>query len=160
MALTEALNYLKEWAAIYVRHRDSATKKIAEIKNAGFGFAIVNNDGTPTNCIVQPSLEGFNPDAEEIQDNALIVTLNNDKNIQAVYKVWGKLAAKKALMILFVNPFSGIEEKWVLKPHLHNLVCDRNSLLQGLRSMAELVEPIDEETMAAHIKTQVKPTTD
>ena len=102
MTQTEALNYLKEWAAIYVRHRDLATKKITEIKNAGFGFVIVNNDGTPTNCIVQPSLEGFNPDAGEIQDNSLIVTLNNDNNIQAVYNnripliydEWGSVCSK------------------------------------------------------------------
>ena len=153
MAQSEAFSYIKEWAVIYVRHRDLATKKIAEIKDATFGFVIVNNDRTSINCVVQPSMGGFNSNSGEIQDNSLIVTLNNELNLQAVYKAWGKLSAKKDLVILFINPFSVPEQKWVLKPHLHDLVCDRKSLLQGMRTMAELVEPIDEEAIAARIKT-------
>ena len=105
MAQTGAFDYLKEWAAIYIRHRDSASKKIAETKDANFGIVVVNNDNSSINCIVQPSLAGFNPDAGEIQDNSLVVTLNNDFNLQAVYKMWEKLAAKKALVIIFINPF-------------------------------------------------------
>lgn len=31
-------------------------------------------------------------------------------------------------------------------------LCDRSSLLQGLKAMAELVEPIDAETLAIKIK--------
>ena len=147
MTLAEAFDYLKEWAIRYVKHRDLAVKKIAEIRSASFGFLIVNNDGTSTNCLVQPSLAAFNPAAAEIETRAMLITLNNDWNIQAVYNVWDRLAAKKDLLIVFVNPFSATEEKWVLKPYLHNKVCDRRSLLLGLRAMAELVEPANEETM-------------
>ena len=111
MAQTKAFDYLKEWVVIYVRHRDLASKKIAETKDADFGIVVVNNDGTSINCIVQPSLAGFNPDAGEIQDNSLVVTLNNDLNLQAVYKMWDKLAAKKALVIIFINLFSAPEQK-------------------------------------------------
>ena len=85
-----------------------------------------------------------------------MITLSNDVNIQAVYNVWDRLAANMDLVIIFVNPFSATEEKWVLKPYLHNKVCDRSSLLQGLRAMAELVEPANEETMMLKIKEAVK----
>ena len=156
MTLAEAFDYLKEWAIRYVKHRDIAVKNIAEIRSASFGFLIVNNDGTSTNCLVQPSLTAFNPAAAEIETRAMIITLSNDGNIQAVYNVWDRLAAKKDLLMVFVNPFSATEEKWVLKPYLHNKVCDRSSLLQGLRAMAELVEPANEETMVLKIKAAVK----
>ncbi len=146
---------LKEWATRYVRHRDIAANKIAEIRTASFGILVVNKDTTSISCVVQPSLESFNADDGAIQGKAIIVTLNNEDNIRAVYKMWDKLAAKKELLMLFVNPFSGLEEKWLLKPYIHGLVCDKSSLLQGLRTMAELVEPTNEGAMLLKMKEQI-----
>lgn len=90
--------------------------------------------------------------ATQAGKSALIVTLSNEENIESVYRMWDALAADENLIVIFANPFSALEEKWLLKPCLHDRVCDRSSLLQGLKAMAELVEPIDAETFAIRIK--------
>lgn len=153
MAAVGAFEGLKQWALLYVRHRDIPVKKIADIKDADYGFVIANNDGTAASCVVQPSLKGVSSQfvsatAAAGRKNTLIITLSNEENIKAVYSMWDALAANPSLLIVFANPFSTQEEKWVLKPFLHNRVCDRASLLQGLKAMAELVDPIGEETFA------------
>lgn len=159
MADSASFKFMKEWAVRYVRHMDIAAKKISGIKNTYYGFVIINSDGASTDCFVQLSLQGIKPElfataaaadkkSKGSKRNTLIVTLSNNENIQAVYRMWNALAANSGLVVVFANPFSALEDKWVLKPHLHNRVCDRGSLLQGLRAMSELVELIDEETLA------------
>ena len=148
-----AFDSLKQWALRYVRHRDLPLKKIAEIKDADFGFVLANNDGTSTSCIIQVSLKDVNRDFISATAAAtLVVTLSNGENIKAVYSMWDAVAACQSLLVIFVNPFSALEDKWLLRPYLHNKVCDRSSLLQGLKAMAELVEPIDTETLAVKMR--------
>ncbi|MBI2581393.1 hypothetical protein HYV85_06365 [Candidatus Woesearchaeota archaeon] len=171
MADSASFEFMKEWALRYVRHRDIAARKISGLKDTGYGFVIVNNDGSSTGCFVQPSLQGVKPalfataavadkESKESMRNILIVTLSNSENIQAVYRMWDVLAANSGMLVVFANPFSALEDKWVLKPHLHNRVCDRGSLLQGLRAMSGLVEPIDEETLALKLRPVGKAETD
>ena len=160
MLPVEAFDGLKQWALRYVRHRDIPVKKIAEIKDAEYGFVVANIDGTSTSCIVQVVFKDLNTgsvsaSAAAAGKNILVITLSNEENVQAVYRMWDKIATSHNLLIIFVNPLSASEEKWVLKPHLHNKVCDRSSLLQGLKAMAELVEPIDAETFAIKILEHV-----
>ncbi len=159
MTSVEAFDGLKQWALRYVRHRDINVKKIVDIKDTDYGFLVVNNNGTSASCVIWVSLGDINKDviqatAAADKKSVLIVTLSNEDNIRAVYGMWDTLAANQGLLIIFVNPFSSQEEKWVLKPFLHNKVCDRASLLQGLKAMAELVEPIDAETMAIKVRQQ------
>ncbi len=155
MAPVEAFDALKQWALLYVKHRDIAVKKIAGIKDTGYGFLMANSDGTTTSCIIAVSFKGIGNEfisAAAADKGILIVTLSNEENIRAVYSVWETLAASQNLLIIFANPFSSLEEKWALRPYIHNRVCDRSSLLQGLKAMAELVEPIDAEALAMKIK--------
>ncbi|MBI2176644.1 hypothetical protein HYU40_04865 [Candidatus Woesearchaeota archaeon] len=155
MASGEAFGGLKEWALRYVKHRDISVKKITAVKDTDYGFRVANSDGTSTDCIIQPSLKGLSSRfVSAAVGNTLVVTLSNDENIRAVYSMWDALAANQGLLIVFVSPFSGQEDKWVLRPYLHNKVCDRSSLLQGLRAMAELVEPVDAETLAVRVREQ------
>ncbi|MBI3037136.1 hypothetical protein HYY73_05315 [Candidatus Woesearchaeota archaeon] len=158
MAKVEAFDALKQWALRYVRHRDIHAKKIAAIKDTDYGFLIANNDGTSASCTIALSFKGVSKEfisASAAGKSALVVTLSNEENIQSVYSVWDALAASQGLLIIFANPFSATEDKWVLKPFLHNKVCDRNSLLQGLKAMSELVEPIDEETLTTKLRNTV-----
>ena len=155
MAPVGAFNALKQWALLYVKHRDITLKKIAGIKDTDYGFLMANNDGTTTNCIIVVSFNGIGNEfisAAAADKSILIITLSNEENIQVVFRMWDKLAANQNLLIIFANPFSALEEKWTLRPYIHNRVCDRSSLLQGLKAMAELVEPIDAETLAIKVK--------
>lgn len=155
MADSVCFDFLKQWAVRYVRHRDIAAKKISEIKDSNYGFQIVNKNGTLIDCVVQLTLKGISPEFTAAARNMLIITLSNEENMRQVHAAWDKLAINSSLLIVFVNPFSAMEERWVLKPYLHNKVCDEASLLQGLKAMAELVEPIDEETLTLKVRRLV-----
>ncbi|MBI2143648.1 hypothetical protein HYU17_00660 [Candidatus Woesearchaeota archaeon] len=145
-----AFNYLKEWATTYSRHRDIPLKKIRDIKDTQNGFQIINKDGTSADCVILPSLKNALHPAET-RGQRVIVTLSNIENIKEVCKAWDAMAADRTLLIIFANPLSEAEDRWVLKPHLHNKVCDTASLTQGLKAMSEFVEPIDEETLTLRI---------
>ena len=154
MTPVEAFECLKEWALTYIKHRDMAIRKIAEIKGSDSGFVVVNNDGATADCIVKPSLKSFGLAAAAAKQKGpvIVFTLSNEENILAVYNSWPSLSSNSGLIVVFGNPFSAMEDKWFLKPFLHNKVCDRNSLLRGLKAMSELVEPVSEETLAAKSK--------
>lgn len=141
---------LKEWALNYVRHRD-IQKKIFRVKDADFGFVIENNDGTSSDCLIAPSLSG-GVLLGAARKPSMVISLSNEQNIKEVYAVWDNLVVNSSLFLVFINPFSSSEDKWVLKPFLHNKVCDRSSLLQGLRAMSELVDPVDEASLSESLK--------
>ena len=147
-----SFEFIKEWTVRYVRHRDIAARKISGIRGTEYGFQVINKDGTLIECVVQLALKKISGQFIAATKNALVITLSNSENVQAVNRMWDALAANSGLLVVFANPFSALEDKWVLKPHLHNKVCDRNSLLQGLRAMSELVEPIDEETLTMKLR--------
>ncbi len=144
MAKSRAFGPLRAWAMVYVRYRDTA-KRITGIKETDYGFEISSNDGMSSECFILPSLAEVGAASGRA---GIIVTLSNEENIKHVYKHWDSLSANSSLLMIFANPFSLNEEKWLLKPHLHSLVADRGSLLQGLKAMAELVDPISEEAFA------------
>ena len=77
-----------------------------------------------------------------------IVTLNSKENFGAMLKNWNKLIDFKFLNIIFINPFSETDKKWIVFPCTHNKICDESSLESGLKSIFETVEIIDEQELA------------
>ncbi len=152
MAKGEVFNCLLEWAERYARYRD-ISRKIIEIKGADFGFEALNNDGTFSLWVISPSLKQFKEELVAGKKAIFVVSLSNNENIRYLEKEWDSFAANQGMVLIFVNPFSAAEEKWLVKPSLHNRVSEKASLLQGLRAMAELVEPIDEAALAARLRT-------
>ena len=69
-----------------------------------------------------------------------IITLNNPDNLHIVLKQWKTMAQHKNLTFWFINPFSHSDKKWIIKPYVHNTICDPESLELGLKTMAEGVE--------------------
>lgn len=146
MTRHDVFELLREWAERYVRFRD-ISKSIAGIRNAGFGFEIIGADGAISECYVLPSLAGIGEDV--VKRAGIVVALSNEVNIRVVCRMWPLFSANAGLLLIFANPFSSSEEKWLLKPHLHDRVSDKGSLLQGLKAMAELVEPVSEDEFEA-----------
>ena len=88
---------------------------------------------------------------QRINNNAYfsIVTLNSKENFDMIIKNWHKLISFKFLNIIFANPFSALDKKWVIFPYTHHKICDESSLENGLRAMFEMVEPIEESQFLA-----------
>lgn len=81
-----------------------------------------------------------------------IFTLNNSTNIRFIVSNWKQLVEFRFLNIYFVNPFSDSDKVWLICPYIHDKICDRTSLESGLKSMAEMVNPIGLEELNNKIK--------
>jgi hypothetical protein len=137
-----AMQTLKEWADRYARNKAIAAG-ITKVEEKGNMLLVRKNEGTDTYIIELT----FNP--KSTMENATIVTLSNPDNIGIVVKNWETVSKIKGLKIIFANPLSTQEERWIIMPYVHNRICDRKSLKLGLTAMAELVDPITEKEIEA-----------
>lgn len=145
--------FLVKWAVDFLKNKDILTKKIEKIENGRDGFDLhVKYRDREQYVIVAPKIS-IDSVLQKINNNFYfsIITLNSKENFEAVVKNWSKLISFKFLNIIFVNPFSDSDKKWIVFPHTHHKVCDENSLEAGLKSMFAMVEPIEEEQLLAKI---------
>ncbi len=145
-------SFMVEWTINFVKNRDLVSKKIEKIEKGKEGFDLyVKYKDKEQYFIILPSdiLNAF----KDIKDNSYfsIVLLNSAENLSFVLKNWNKFASFKCLSVIFVNPFSSSDKKWILYPHTHNKICDESSLETGLKSMFEMVDPADEQQTISRI---------
>lgn len=146
MSLPAPTKYLAEWFVRYTKNRDLTFRKISSIKEEGNSVFVEQKDGKRIHNIVEPFPEDFGKLADSIkEENKGIVVYNTLDNFENMVKAWKKLAEMSGLTIYFVNPFSKLEKKWILRPHIHARISDAESLEQGLNSMYIMVEPISRE---------------
>lgn len=139
--------FLVEWTAHYVKNKDIVSKKIEKIENGKEGFDLyVKYKDREQYFIIVSSINGIDAVLQKVNDNFYfsIVTLNSKENFDILLKNWHKLINFKFLNIIFVNPFSETDKKWIVFPYTHQKICDGYSLKNGLKSMFAMVEPIEE----------------
>ncbi len=140
--------YLRDWARHFFKSKDAISKSIASIDDCDNGFVIKKAD-KEINVIVKPVIDNI---AEyDKEKHYALVTLNNKGNIDKVAEGWNMLKMFPNLTIYFVNPFSANEHKWVIQPHVHEKILDRQNFKTGLKSMAEMVDEITAEEMGRKI---------
>jgi hypothetical protein len=160
-------SFLVEWTIQFIKNKDIISKKIEKIENGKDGFDlyvkykdreqyfIITSMIVDIDSIIQKLVN-----CERVRNEAhshstdfyfSIVTLNSKDNFEIVLKNWHKLINFKFLNIIFVNPFSEMDKKWVIFPHIHQKICDGASLKNGLKSMFAMVEPIEEKQLIAKL---------
>ena len=147
-------SFLVDWTIQFVKNKDIVAKKIEKIENGKEGFDLyVKYRDREQFFMIVPNITDIDSIIQRINTNAYfsLITLNSKQNFETVLKNWGKLISFKFLNIMFVNPFSELDKKWIVFPHTHHKVCDENSLETGLKSMFSMVEPIEEKQLAAKI---------
>ncbi len=147
-------SFLLGWTADYVKNKDMISKKIESIENGKDDFDLhVKYKDREQYFIIMPAITDIDSIIRKIINNSnfSIVTLNSKENFEIIVKNWSKLESFKLLNIIFVNPFSELDKKWVIFPYVHNKICDEKSLKIGLKSMFDMVEPIEEEQLVAKI---------
>ncbi|HII16674.1 TPA: hypothetical protein HA361_02050 [Candidatus Woesearchaeota archaeon] len=139
---------LRDWMLDYLKSRDAFFKNIREIQREtpGFDAAIVYEDKKEY-ITVLPEFDAAtcNTSLQKAQDEKAllsIVTLNNPESLNALARDWKAIAAHPHCKIYFVNPFAKGERRWILSPHTHNKIADERALELGLKSLAEMIEPI------------------
>jgi hypothetical protein len=140
-------SYLKEWLAPYLKSRDAMQKQIVEIADADYGFLVryVSRQGF---FLIEPKPGDISGAVSRLpvsgSAEVTAVFFNTKENFKAVVDSWKSLAAIRNLKLIFVNPESEEETKWVVAPYVHSLVCDEHSVARGLKSMFSMVEPLTE----------------
>lgn len=137
------------WLEGYIRHRDAVAQEIKQIKKSDSRME-VEKEGTNDLYIVELDLTGILDLAKKLDVNGcrvFLVALNNTKNIDACLKEWENLKKLPNLKILFVNPVSRSETKWLISPHVHSKVSDPDNLKNGIISLSQNVDYISSEDL-------------
>ena len=151
----KAHSFLVDWTVNFVKHKDMLAKKIENIEKNKDGFDLyIKYKDREQYFIIAAAIKEIDSIIQKISNDShiTIVTLNSKENFELLLKNWGKLVHFKFLSIIFVNPFSELDKKWMIFPHVHQKISDESSLETGLKSMFRMVEPIEEQQLVAKIK--------
>ncbi|MBI2133309.1 hypothetical protein HYU11_01360 [Candidatus Woesearchaeota archaeon] len=136
----DSKEYLKNWTVNYARFRAEVHKgKIETVQGTTTAFL-------KDKKVIYVPMISVN-DFARAADNSTIVTFNTKENLKSLTEKWGNLAEKK-LTLIMVNPFSKPEEKWIIVPHVHEKICDKASLRQGLKTMHETAGAVSEDQIS------------
>jgi len=142
----DVLAVLREWVLHYLQNKDLLTRSIVDIaKNQDGWDFVITTKTEPRYVLVLPDLAGLQPALEKAGDrNALIVTLNRRQNVDALVAGWPALIDHHKLTLIFVNPYSTLEKKWIIMPAVHERIIERKALKLGLDSLFQTVEEYKE----------------
>lgn len=152
--MESAHSFLVEWTANFVKNKDVVARKIENIEKNKDGFDLyVKFKDKEQFFIISPSINNLDLIIPKLKSDSYfcIVILNSGENLDSLIKNWRRLIEFKFLSVIFVNPFSQLDKKWIIYPYTHHKICDESSLKTGLKSMFEMVEPIEEKELIAKI---------
>jgi hypothetical protein len=138
----DLLAVLREWALHYLQNKDLITRTIVDIKKEqdGWDFVIETKTG-PRYVLVIADLAGLQPNLERMKDkNVLVVTPNRRHNVDHLITLWPEITQNPKLTMVFVNPYSDLEKKWIIMPHVHDRIIERKALKLGLDSLFTTVD--------------------
>lgn len=130
--------YLTKWVENYIAYKDAIYKKITALEKTDEKITAKYKDKTTT-YEPMPDLNEY----KNCQDMSTIVTFNTKENLKTLTKEWKNLVKKK-VAILFINPLSKTDEKWIIIPYIHEAICDKESFQRGIDAMFRTVEPLKE----------------
>jgi len=138
--MTDWMEVIMGWGASYIKYRDLVASKIKELKIEKDRLAIENKDGSHEEIVGLPELSKM--DISGVKLPTIFITLNKRDNLKFLGERWKELSAKKEISIIFLNPDSQLDTKWIIRPFVHAKVCDDKTLKVGLKSMFETVDEI------------------
>jgi 2-hydroxy-3-keto-5-methylthiopentenyl-1-phosphate phosphatase len=134
---------LKEWTVNYIKNRDILLKQIESINEKSKEWDVVVKTKTGEKYyLIRPYMEDFNKILQLLDGNAVtVVVLNTKDNLNILIENWDKLVDYPKFCILFANPYSELEKKWVIYPKTHQFVTEKSSFGRGLKALFQTVEP-------------------
>ena len=141
--------YLNEWIIRFIKNKDLVLKRIVDIKETDEGILVTEKEKKVL-MIVEKDLSNFKKSLEKLKeyDFCSLVVYNTKDNFDILIKNWDELSSfKRHFSIYFVNPFSTLEKRWVIFPYTHNMLTEKENLKLSLKSIAELVDQIDDKKL-------------
>ena len=149
ISIEKAKEFLIDWAVNHFKQRDIMSRSIESIEKNKDGFDVyVKFKDKEQFVIVAPIIDDIDGMLSKFKDkegNYSIITFNGRRNFKEIVNNWNKLIDFRLLSIFFVNPFSSLDKRWIIYPHTHDKICDKDSLEKGLKAMFDMVEPLSEE---------------
>ncbi len=143
--------YLSQWFVRYMKNRDLAFRRIRSVREEPGRVVVEENSGKVTYYLVVPFVKDFLAALNSVDKNYEhlgVVTYNTPEAFDSLISSWKRLVGFPSLVIYFVNPFSKLDKKWVIRPRTHNLISDDESLRLGLKSLFSSVDPVDPRELA------------
>ena len=129
-----------EWTKLYIQSKDAFLKEIQNLSQNEEWHLIANlKNGTRRLYLAQEHLntEILLP---KLGTEPVFVIVNNSKqSFNELVDHWNELKTFPKLCIVFVNPDSDLEKKWLIYPYTHDRISDPQSLKLGLKTLFETV---------------------
>lgn len=133
--MADDLNTLLEWTIFYAKNKDIIKKEIKDYKvmknfvefeykdkkHIYYAYPQLNDE------VIEKSYDGW----------VTVVCLNKKENINFTLQNWEKLIKNQRFSMIFVHPKSS--QKWIIFPHMHNKITEKQTLKLGLETMAQEV---------------------
>lgn len=159
--MDKVVAFLSEWVFYYVKNRDLVDRKLEKVEeyiNKCYVFARFKDKLQV--YFIEPEVEDLAKTLERVDaakketnsDFSCLVLLNSVNNLKVVEDGWGKLDKDPKLSLLFVNPFSLLDKKWIIFPHTHSRIIEPGALARGLKSLFEGVESTSVDDISDRIK--------
>ena len=136
---------------------DIISKKVTNIEKDVDGYNLkISYKEKEKFILVMP----FLVNAEELRfrlksgKSVTIITLNSEQNMDFLIDNWKLIIDSPELTIMFINPFSLTDHRWIIRPYVHNKITENSVLKKGIKTMFETVAPITEEEFLAKIKEE------
>lgn len=129
----------------FVKNKDLISKKIEQISRKEELVIAKLKQCREHVYLIEPFLENIDSALAKLRgyDLCSLVVYNTKENLDTVIKNWDKLAVfKRHFSIVFVNPFSKTEKRWIVYPMTHDMLTDKAGLKPGLMALFSNVEVI------------------
>lgn len=153
--MKEVHRFLADWVKVYVKSKDAVDNSIESVTEGKESDLIVKYKDREEFYIILPFIKDDSVLNKLTNDKIIIlVVFNSKENFEFIAENWKRFIDLPDFRIMFVNPFSEMDEKWVIKPYMHHKICDEDSLKLGLKSMFNMVTPVNEEVVKEKIQNQ------
>lgn len=153
--------FLSEWTFNYIKNKDLITKKIENIEEyMNKSYIFVKYKDKNQVFFIEPEITDIGGTLGKINsakketgsDWSSLVVLNSLNNLKAVQDNWKDLSKDGKFTIIFINPHSILEKKWIISPYVHSKIIEPKDLRQGLKAMFDSVEQTSLDTLKNRIK--------
>ena len=140
---------LTEWTLHYIKNKDILLKNIEKIEEKKDRIYVTYRN-KKSFFYICPQLNNLKEVLDELtkeikEYQPVLVMLNSKNNFDVLIKNWNIFVDFHPMfLVIFSNPDSKLDTKWIIFPGTHNMIADSKSLKNGLKSMFETVEEVPE----------------
>lgn len=153
--LDKISQFLFDWTFHFIKNKDIILRKIVNIEEyMNQDYIFVEYKDKRMVYLVVPFIKDFDKTWNDLQefkkktesDASCIVMFNNKENLDKMVEKWSIVDKDPKFQLVFTNPFSMTEKRWIVIPFTHSRISEPSALKSGLKALFSTVDPISEKT--------------